>query len=257
MRISALPAFLPLLFALLPAIGTAANAEALASASSQQLAIYSIERNFHMQTLLSGDPTRAAMLKALVAARDKVNAQLGDPTGNAAADAALKRAQAAWPAFRKFALANDVATSGYTDGNLAADLHDAAGKLDQALAEAIAALKPAQLPAEIHAANLLLQRTTTAYLKRAAQMSPEIGAGDNFDIAAETQRLDGMLQALQKQLAGRSDLAVPLRDVMGKWIFIKPRLISYNERTVPYIVDRYAQPMSDDLSQLAAQAPGM
>jgi len=253
MRIASFLPSLAFLLALLPA---AATADALAAASTQQLAIFDIAREFHMQTLLSGDPARTASLKSLVAARDKVNAELGNPTGNAAADAALKRAQAAWPAFRKFALANDVATSGYTDDNLVVDLHAAAGKLDQALAEAITALEPGRLPAEIHAANLLLQRTTTAYLKRAAQMSPDIGASDDFDIAAETQRLDGMLQALQKQLAGRKELAASLRDIMGKWTFIKPRLVAYNERTVPYIVDRYAQQMSDGLSQLAAQAAG-
>lgn len=254
MRISTLFASLSLLFALLPATGSAATADTLAAASTQQLAIYSIARDFHMQTLLSGDPTRTASLKALVAARDKTNTELGNPTGNATADAALKRARAAWPAFRKFALANDVATTGYTDDNLVVDLYDAAGKLDLALAEAIAALNPGKLPAEIHAANLLLQRTTTAYLKRSAQMSPDIGASDDFDIAAETQRLDGMLLALQRQLAGRKELAASLRDIMGKWTFIKPRLVAYNERTVPYIVDRYAQQMSEGLSQLAAQA---
>lgn len=256
MRISALFASLCLLSALLPAVATAGTAETLAAANAQQLAIYRIVRDFHMQTLLAGDPTRAVTLKAAVAAQDKTNAALGAPTGNATADAALKRAQAEWPTFRKLALANDIASAGYTDDNLVMDLYESTARLDKSLGEAIAALSPGAAAAEIHAANMLLQYTTTRYLKRAAQTAVEVGGGEDFDIAAAAGRLDDALLALQKRLAGNAEAAVPLRDVMGKWKFIKPRLVNYNEQTVPYIVDRYAQQMSDGLSQLAVAAGG-
>lgn len=256
MRISALLASFSLLFALLPASVSAGSSETLTAAHAQQLAVYRIVRDFHMQTLLSGDPARAVALKAAVAAQDKTNAALGAPTGNATADAALKRAQAEWPTFRKLALANNIASAGYTDDNLVLDLYESTARIDKALAEAITALKPGEVAVEIHAANMLLQHTTTRYLKRAAQTAVEVGGGEDFDIAAAAERLDGLLLALQKRLAGNKDAAAALRDVMGKWKFIKPRLINYNEQTVPYIVDRYAQQMSDGLSQLATQAAG-
>lgn len=239
----------------LPAAAPAATADVLAAARAQQVAVYGLVRDFHMQTLLSGDPARSALLQQHVAAQEKLAATLAGSTGNAAADGALATARGEWATFRKLVLSNDVAKDGYTDENLVGDLYASADRLDKALGVAVAALQKAGgKAAAAHAANVLLQRTAAGYLKRPAQMSPDIGAEDTFDVGAATKKLDGMLQALQQQLAGDKDAESALRAVMTKWGFIKPSLLNYNERSVPFIVDRYAQQLSDGLTQLTVHA---
>lgn len=248
MPLAALRPLLVLALTLLPAAWAGA-ADAVATARAQQVAIYALARDFHMETLLAGDPARTAALKKRVAAMDAGFAALaGD--GWAAA-------RTEWTAYRKLALANNIVTDEYTDENLVGDLYLAADRLDKALAAAIAAQvkNPGQAGA-VHAANVLLQRTAAGYLKRAAAMSPDIGAEDSFDIGAAAQRLDKDLFVLAKQLAGDKDRAAEMRTLLAKWSFIKPSLVNYNEKAVPYIVDRNTEQLGNSLTGLTNALAG-
>ncbi|MFZ5722419.1 MAG: hypothetical protein ACOY33_02040 [Pseudomonadota bacterium] len=241
-----------LLTSLLVALPAPALADALADARSAQVAVYAIVRDFHMETLLAGDPKRTAKLRTAVAAADKLNAALAD-TGNAEADAAFANARREWAAFRKLVLANNVAEDGYTDENLVGDIYIVADRLDAALAGGLKALeKTPGKAAEIQAINVLIQRTAAAYTKRSSQMDPAIGAEDDFDIAVATKKIDGMLQAAQQHTAADKQAAEAMKKVGMKWTFIRTSLLNYNEKSVPYLVDRYAEQVAGDLGAITA-----
>ena len=234
----------------LPANAAAAtnNGSVLAALRQEQAAIYAIVRDFHMVTLLSGDPVRNAQLKLAIEKAQAAADTLQPGTGNAALDTALTRAGPAWQSFAKLAAANNFAKDGFTDDNLVGDLYAGADTLNSALVTAIAAIPADAQRArgdKIHTANLLLQRTAAAYLKRSAQMSPDIGAEDPFDIGESTRSLDRQMQALAIDLKG--DAAI--HDVKSKWNFIRTSLANYNEKSVPFIVDRYATQIDNGLQQ--------
>lgn len=244
------------LVTLAPLSAFAANeASVLAALRQEQAGVYAIVREFHMQTLLSGDPGRTRQLNAAVAQGQASVKAAAVGTDDAAASAAIARAAAAWTPFARLALANNVARDGYTDDNLIGDLYQAADTLDQALAAAIKTIPGGQKRAQAdkaHAANLLMQRTAAAYIKRAAQMSTEIGAADTFDIAEATQRLDGQMKVLAREQKGN-----PTMDgALTKWNFIRGSLANYNEKAVPFIVDRYATQINASLQQVVAGLEG-
>lgn len=102
-------------------------------------------------------------------------------------------------------------------------------------------------PSAAHAANMLLQRAVASYLKRLAQMSPDVGATDDFDIGVAVKALDREIPALTRELKSAS--AMP--GVHTKWNFIRGSLANYNEKSVPFIVDRYATQIDEGLETVA------
>lgn len=245
---------LPLLTLLLACVGApvlAADNATLTALRQQQAAVYSIVREFHMQTLLSGDPRRTAQLQAAVDASRKAYQSLPDKSGNAALDTAVKEARVAWQRFSKLALANNIAADGYTDDNLIGDLYTEAEALMASLNKAVAAIpggKQRALADDAHATNLLMQRTVASYLKRGAQMSPDVGSEDSFDVGEATKTLEKKMQKLSRDMA-KNPL---MHSVNSKWSFIRGSLANYNEKTVPFIVDRYASQINAGLQDVVA-----
>lgn len=249
---SLLPALILLAVTLVSHAQAADNAALLSTLRQEQAAVYGTVREFHMQTLLSGDPTRTATLKAAVEKSRKAYAALPGNTGNAALDTALKSARAAWVTYSRLVLANRVVEDGYTDDNLIGDLYVAADALNDALAAAIKAVpagKQRALADRAHAADLLMQRTVASYLKRGAQMSPDVGSEDPFDVGEATKQIDKEIQALARALPK----SAAMHSVRSKWGFISKSLANYNEKTVPFIVDRYAAQINEGLLQVVAE----
>lgn len=253
-RILALLSFLAILAAT-PVQAADTAASPISSLRDVQASVYAIVREFHMQTMLSGDPSRTAQVKAAV---DKAGAALAriQPGNDAALAGALKDARPAWQAFAKLAVANNIAKDGFTDDNLIADLYQAAATVDAALGRAIKAIPAAGKQRanadRAHAANLLLQRAVASYLKRLAQMSPDVGASEDFDIGVAVKTLDREIAAMAREL--KSNAAMP--GVHTKWNFIRGSLANYNEKSVPFIVDRYAAQINEGLETVARDLDG-
>lgn len=249
--------FRPLLAcALLVASFTATAAdETLNTLRQQQAAIYGTVREFHMQTLLSGDPVRTAQLKASVEKMRKGIDSLPAKGASAEQDAGIREARTAWKTYAGLIVANNFTKDGYTDDNLIGELYAVADTLDQALAAAIKGTPAGKGRAQAdraHAADLLLQRTVASYLKRSAQMTPDVGSEDSFDVGEATSRLDKQIQALVKELPKDESM----KNVASKWNFIRGRLANYNENAVPFIIDRYASQISTGLQEVVARLDG-
>lgn len=203
-----------------------------------------------MQTLLAGDPERNKQLATAADTLRKGIQALPAKTGNAALDTAVGDSRTASQRFMKLVLANNVIADGYTDDNLVGELYAEADALTAALGKAITAIpaagKQRAQADKAHATNLLVQRTVASYLKRAAQMTPDVGANDPFDVGEATQSIEKQMQTLARELRGNA----VMHNVNSKWSFIRGSLINYNEKTVPFIVDRYATQINDGLRQV-------
>lgn len=243
---------LPLLLLLLSSAAPAAENPALTTLRQQQAAVYGIVREFHMETFLAGDPVRTAQLKKAIDNFNKGLQSLPAKGNSAAFDSAVADVRVSAPRFIKLAQSNNIVHDGYTDDNLVGDLYNEADVLHAALGKAIAALpaggKQRAVADRAHAANLLLQRAVASYLKRGAQMTPDVGSEDPFDVGEATQRLDKQMKDLAGELRGNESMA----GVLSKWNFIRGSLVNYNEKTVPFIVDRYASQINDGLGVVIA-----
>lgn len=231
----------------------ALDQDSLAALRGIQAQVYPAVRQFHMETLLAGDPVRRSDLEAVV---QRIGGQAGGlpaSTGDAAFDEAVGNVRASLKIFRKVVLSNNIAKDGYTDEILIGELYGSAEALVSACDAALAAHPLASRLAdarEAQAINVLLQHTVAAYLERAAQMSPDIGVAIPFDIEKSTLELDRRLDALRGRIKAGGDAAVSMRMAASKWKFIRNSLLNYNEKSVPFIVDRYAEDIGRSLSSI-------
>lgn len=248
-------AFLALLlaasFALPLHARAAAEDDTLTALRTMQIAIYAVVRNFHMETLLSGDPARTEQLEAGL---ERMQTSLDKAADGGADTAAIGKAFAA---FEKAARSNNVVADGYTDDILVGDLYQAAEELNDLLTAAVKAApgggKQRAVADRAHAANLVMQRSAAAYIKRTAQMSPDIGAEIPYDLGEATRALDKQMTALAAELRKNPASAPTMRNVTTKWNFIKGSLLNYNDKAVPFIVDRYAQQIREGLETVVSE----
>lgn len=246
------------LFAAPPA--TAADKDTLSALRKTQLGLYSVMRDFHMLTVLSGDPQRDASLRARVEAIGKLVDGLPAKGGNAALDEAVPVVRAEWKAFRKHALANNITRDGETSGYVLVDMRAANTRLQAALAKAIAAIPPTGKRAQtdrLQATALLVQKITNEYAFVAADTTGgmAIAPGDGEQIAIDKLTLDVDRQVAQqlKEFRGNADVNSALQSVSSKWNFVRRHLLELTKQSVPFVVDRYAAQINDSY-QLAIDA---
>lgn len=247
---------LPVLALLIALPARADDTATLQQLRNTQIAVYAMVRDFHMQTLMAGDPARTAQLGKLLGESGETLDGIAIDSGNAAQKEAITAARKAFSDFARTARANNIVADGYTDDILVGDLYVGAEALSKALQGAIEATpgggKQREVTDRAHATNLLMQRAAAAYLKRSAQMSPDIGAAIPYDLGEASAELDKKMTALAKELQANASARNTMRNVMTKWNFIKGSLINYNDKAVPFIVDRYAGQIMAGLQQVVS-----
>lgn len=243
---------LPLLAALLLATPARADQAVLEQLRTQQLALYATMRDFHMLTLLDGDPVRAAQLRKSVGDLGKSIDALPGNSANAELGAAIQAIRTAWPAFRKAALANDVAKTGHTESYVMVEMRSANGRLQEAINKAMAAIPAAGKRAQadrLQQTALLVAKITNEYTFIAADtsggMAVAAGLGDQVDIEKLTLEVDRHIAAQLKEFAGRAEVYASLRSVSSKWNFVRRNLLDVSRASVPFVVDRYATQIND------------
>lgn len=259
--------WLAVLMSLLVSLPAAANdAAVLAALRQQQLALYSTMRDFHMLTVLAGDPTRAARLKEQVAALGKSIDQLPANSGNVALDEAVKTIRKEWPMFRKSALGNRIGGNGgegYTESYVLVDMRAANTRLQAALVKAIAAV-PADAASKktepLHAAAFLIEKVTNEYAFIAADesggMAVAPGEGEQIFTDKLTREIDARLARLLVDFKGQPAVLTQLNLINSKWNFVRKNLLEISKQSVPYVVDRYAMQIGDAFNAATRAAAG-
>lgn len=253
------------LLASLP-VAAADNSTLVTTLRQQQLSLYSTMRDFHMLTVLSGDPSRAAQLKTEVADLDQSIGKLPASTGTAALDDAIKVIRKEWPTFRKSALGNRVGGNngeGYTESYVLVDMRAANTRLQAALNNALAAI-PAddrrKKTEPLHATALLIQKVTNEYAFIAADesggMAVAPGEGEQIFTDKMTRDIDGRLARLLVDYKSQPAVLTQLHLISNKWNFVRKNLLEISKQSVPFVVDRYATQIDAAFVAAIAAAEG-
>ncbi len=102
--------------------------------------------------------------------------------------------------------------------------------------------------------SLLMQSIAADYAARSASV------GASFFADSEKQPLDQLseqfarnLAAMQNHASNNPDINKSLRAIEVKWRYIENSLKNYNENSVPFVIDKFARNITQNLEQIAAQ----
>ncbi|WP_345199449.1 hypothetical protein [Kistimonas scapharcae] len=216
-----------------------------------QLDIYRAATHFHLYTLLEGDRQTREQLDIVV------NQLQGNPLFTETPEDQDASFEAVLSRYITLIQSNEIASEGYTSVYTINDMESAQTELLEMLEKLAAseesdhALKLALLKSAVQ-----MEKISTRYTRLAAHWNGRTGIlpypeGDTVDIHAQrlTEQLDTLLS--------RNDLSVSLSErlskVEKKWRFIAPKLMDYQNQTVPYLVSRYSESIVGQLMQAAGE----
>jgi hypothetical protein len=104
---------------------------------------------------------------------------------------------------------------------------------------------------------VLIQYATARYVERTTAAGGSAARDDSKEptIDALAQEFDKSLKQLNTS-AGTPELKTMLAAIVTKWRFIQGSLLNYNQKTVPFTVNRHGRAISDMLVDYAAKLDG-
>ena len=216
-----------------------------------QLDIYRAATHFHLYTLLEGDRQTKEQLDTVVG-QLQANPVFTDETEEQ--ETSFKPVLSSYITLIQ---SNEIASEGYTSVYTINDMESAQTELLDMLEshsagdEAHQALNLALLKSAVQ-----MEKISTRYTRLAAHWNGRTGIlpypeGDTVDVHAQrlTEQLDSLLS--RKDLP--AELSETLAKVEKKWRFIAPKLMDYQNQTVPYLVSRYSESIVGQLMQAAGE----
>ncbi|MGH8494441.1 MAG: hypothetical protein ACRERR_15240 [Moraxellaceae bacterium] len=209
-----------------------AHAASFEELQSLQDGGYRITNQIFMYAILEKAGERRKDVNRLVAALDPRVAALGD-----------KEASATWQALRS-SVANDPYYNGEVAQQQLYTIEDNATRFTQALERLI----PADTDPKKMAVHDLVKRMhimMMIYLRNSADpMGGANYSGINSGISLENlpAEFTAKLAAVEKS---QRAMAPAIAKIKPKWAFLSPRIASFNEKTVPYLVDIYCRQIID------------
>lgn len=107
--------------------------------------------------------------------------------------------------------------------------------------------------------SLLMQAMAVNYASRSASVGASFVADDGSD-GQEQKPLDEMAEQFEKNLANMQQAPEntsvsrqTLADIEVKWRYIENSLKHYNEKSVPFLINKYADRITEELESLPAQ----
>ena len=228
--------------------GYVAAAITHAALETFEQALWKTRTQFHIQTVMSGGAENQLRLdQALDQARTSLN-QLRQEATREEETRFVSDLVSRWPSFEQAALSNTISELGYNDLYVVQDVDE----LPVLMSDAIRGFGNAEQADydDVRALSTFLQRLASEYMARTANITGGgVGTGMGrlqFETAIPEfeRRLANCREKYQEENLSRS-----LQQVETKWEFIRKSLISYNENTVPYLVNRYTEQMVALLNQ--------
>ncbi|WP_281645575.1 hypothetical protein [Parendozoicomonas sp. Alg238-R29] len=210
-----------------------------------QVDVYEASTLFHMFTLLEGDRQVSGDIEQVVV---RIQSQLKTilASGLLSDDEHLSEAAAK---FIELVRANEIASEGYTSVYTVNDMEAALDEFQKSLNELLpeGALSS---QASILSNAVLVRKIGSRYARLAAHWNARTGIladadGDTIDVHTKivTEQLE--------ELVAKGDLTPQERasvsQAIKKWRFISPKLIDYQNDTVPYLVSRYSTSIANQL----------
>ncbi|XXF07373.1 hypothetical protein J3Q00_15165 [Pseudomonas sp. D2-3] len=223
--------------------------------------------DFYMYNSMEGDQRYARMIDA---SRQQAREQLGRLANLADVGAARLQTQLQqqWQRYdgELTTLMAALQQQGYTDLQPVADLAARNRQVlatAQALYEALRRMDGNAISAQVAATrelSVLMQSITVNYAARSASVGASF-SGDSSERPIEELVADfsARLSALRKQPGNTTAVNTTLDGVVTKWRYIEGSLRNYNEKSVPFLVNKYSDSIIHslaDVDTLYAQAGG-
>jgi hypothetical protein len=151
-------------------------------------------------------------------------------------------------------------TNGFTDLQPVADLADSNSQLmalglelyNKLQQESAYAVSP--MTQRSREQSLLMQAIAVDYASRSASVGATfMGGGESRPIEELVNEFASKLSALEKEPKNSAQLRQSWGNVATKWRYIENSLINYNENSVPFLVNKYAETIIQGSEEIASQ----
>ncbi len=211
-----------------------------------QLKAFQASTSFHMYTLLEGDPQVGEDISNVVL-------QIQQLVNALQADELLSNTETLGETSERFTQlvqSNEIAEEGFTSVYTINDMEDSLTVFLADLNSLQSVTEQISLQKEIFESAVLIRKIGSRYARLAAHWNARAGIladieGDTIDVHARavTEQLNNIMN--------RGDLSDEVKtsvsQVVKKWRFISPKLLDYQNDTVPYLVTRYSTSIVNQL----------
>ncbi|MCU1716573.1 hypothetical protein [Pseudomonas sp. 5P_3.1_Bac2] len=257
--------FSTLLAALVPLSANAAPApqaaENLLKLHQMRLAAQKSLGDFYMFNSMEADQRYARMIHDDL---EQANAQLSalHPMPGQTSTAMHEQILQLWQDYQVQLnkLTDAITQQGYSDLQPVADLAVANQKLMGLSAQLYSAIQQdahfsvPPLTQRSREQSLLMQGIAVDYASRSASVGATfIGGTDARPIEELVSQFAGQMQALLKEPQNTAPIKQSWNEVSTKWRYIENSLINYNEKTVPFLVNKYSTSIIQNIELIASQ----
>jgi hypothetical protein len=218
--------------------------------------------DFYMINAMEGDLRYARQIKDSLKSGDALLQQIKNMPGEGS-KALLAQLQLQWSGYESEldALTETYKSQGYTDLQPVADLATRGQQLQSLSAELYAKIQQesgSNVPALTQLSrdqSALMQRISTDYSSRSAAVGGTfIGGSDKNSKSIDelSSEFASTLSKLEQAPQNTAETRQAVAAINIKWRYIEKSLKNYNEKTVPFLVNKYANSISDGLEAVSA-----
>lgn len=236
-----------------------AAAAAISQSDLQQLTldVWRIRADFHMYTVMAGNREYASQLEESISRGEDTMDKLRDGAETDAEQQLVETLEEHWRVYRDKAQSNTVVELGYTDAYTIQDMLKAGVAINQTINEYQGAEEGKY--ADLIALGADLQQMASEYLYLAADPSGGMGTGTDtarLSFKEAVPAFDKELAALREKYKDDEPVVRTLRQVGLRWQFIRDSLVNFSENSVPFLVHRYSNEMTEELSLVTTLGGG-
>ncbi|MFC5698696.1 hypothetical protein ACFPU0_24545 [Pseudomonas sp. GCM10022186] len=260
---SRLPAILLAALLTLPASGSAQDAPAddLLKLHQMRLAAQRSLGDFYMYNGMEGDQRYARMIDESVQTADARLKELGDMPGDASTALRAQLAQE-WQRYigELTGLVTGLKQNGYTDLQPVADLTERNRRLMEMSNELYTRIQQegaTQVPPLTQRSrdqSLLMQAIAVDYASRSASIGGSfIGSAGGKAIDELAGEFAHRLASLEQAPQNTAEIRQRLDGISTKWRYIEKSLKNYNEKSVPFLINKYSDRIIEGLEDVSAR----
>lgn len=223
-----------------PELQTFFNIQALETTS------YQATTSFYLYSVLNRDPQQYKKMLAKIDDADELVKTLNKPD-----------VTSQWKALKKTLTSAAFTSDGAVENNSLVEVDNALNILTKNLRALDAnernahKLKSDKMTDMVYEQYVLMQQMTAAYLRKSADYFGGSITGrhgsETIDIEQTAKKFTNQLDQLKQHYAKNPEISKTLREITTKWVFIRESLINFNQESVPFIVGRYNEQITERL----------
>lgn len=207
---------------------------------------YQAATSFYLYSVLNRDPQQYKKMQTKITTADEMVKSLNK------ADVSAQ-----WEALKRTLLNANFTSDGVADNPSLIAVDTALNQLTKNLRKLDAEernthkVKSDKMTDMVYDQYVLMQLMTAAYLRKSADYFGGSVTGtrgsETIDIEKTAKKFTSQLDQLRYHYAKNPEISKTLKEVTTKWVFIRGSLINFNQESVPFIVGRYNEQITERL----------